>query len=123
MFVRVFTFIAALLFAGCGYDPTARLLGAWEGREADGTRTIMVFEKGGKLTVIAGYERGRGTYLIHPNTAPLHIDLDFQLGPTRIIAKSLLVFLSADQLKLAQPKRERPADFSEKVILLDRRVP
>lgn len=123
MLLRVLGFFATVLFCGCDYNPTERLLGAWEGRESDGTRMILLFEKGGALTVAAGSEKGTGTYVVHPRTVPLHIDLDFQLGETRIESKSLFVFLAADKLKLAQPKKERPTDFGSEVLILTRRAP
>jgi hypothetical protein len=123
MFLRTVIIFTALLFCGCGYNPGDRLLGAWEGREKDGSRMLMVFEKAGRLTVVAGSERGSGTYVIHPKTSPVQIDLDFTLGTTPISAKSIFVFLSANQLKLAQPAQERPADFEGKVLLLTRHTP
>ena len=123
MYLRVIAYCAALLFCGCDYNPAERLLGAWEGREPDGTRMLMLFERDGQLTVAAGSIKGTGTYLVHPRTVPLHIDLDFQLGDTHITAQSIFVFLSADKLKLAQPTKDRPADFGDKVLLLTRRAP
>lgn len=122
MLFRAIAIIAALLVSGCGYNPTDHLLGAWEGTEPDGSRTVLLFEKGGRLSIIAGTEKGSGTYVVHRETAPVHLDLDFQLGATPISAKSIFVFLSATKLKLAQPAQERPADFGGKVLLLSRRT-
>lgn len=122
MLSRAIATIAALFLSGCEYNPVDQLLGAWEGTEPNGSRTILVFEKGGRLSVIAGTETGTGSYVIQPDTAPVHLDLDFQLGATPISAKSIFVFLSATKLKLAQPAQERPANFSGKVLLLTRRA-
>lgn len=122
MFLRVLGILVAVLFCGCDYNPAERLIGAWEGRESDGTRMILLFEKGGQLTIAAGSEKGTGTYVVHSKTVPLHIDFDFQLGNTHIVSKSIFVFLSADKLKLAQPKENRPAEFGNEVLLLTRRA-
>jgi hypothetical protein len=122
MFLRAFLISITLLAGGCGYNAGERLLGAWEGRESDGSRMLMVFQPDGKLTVAAGSERGSGTYFLHEKSAPLGLDLSFQLGTTPITAKSILVFLSSDQIKLAQPTPERPSDFSGKVLILNRRL-
>lgn len=122
MIFRAIAIIAALLVSGCDYNPTDQLLGAWEGSEPDGSRTVLVFEKGGRLFIIAGTEKGTGTYVVHRETAPVHLDLDFQLGDTPISAKSIFVFLSATRLKLAQPSQDRPSDFGGKVLLLNRRA-
>lgn len=122
MFFHAIAIFAGLLVCGCNYNPADQLLGAWEGSEADGSRMVMVFEKEGRLSVIAGTEKGKGTYVVHRRTSPVHIDLDFQLGATPISAKSIFVFLSASRLKLAQPTQERPADFSGKVLIMNRRA-
>jgi hypothetical protein len=122
MIFRAIAIIAALLVSGCDYNPTDQLLGAWEGSEPDGSRTVLVFEKGGRLSIIAGTEKGTGSYVVHRETAPVHLDLDFQLGATPISAKSIFVFLSATKLKLAQPAQERPVGFGGKVLLLSRRT-
>lgn len=122
MFLRVVAILVAVFVSGCEYNPTAQLLGAWEGNEPSGARTVLVFEKDGRLSIIAGAERGTGTYVVHRDTAPVHLDLDFQLGDTPISAKSIFVFLSATRLKLAQPAQDRPSDFGGKVLLLNRRV-
>jgi hypothetical protein len=120
MNLRLFLVILALSFGGCNYNPAEKIYGAWEGQEADGSRMIMVFEKSGRLSVVAGSERGEGTFVVHPNTAPIELDLDFQLGRDRINAKSIFVFLSDARLKLAQPTQERPKDFA-KTLILERR--
>ena len=122
MVLRVILIFAAMFVSGCGYNPTDQLLGAWEGSEPSGARTVLVFEKGGRLSILAGAENGTGTYVVHKNSAPVHLDLDFQLGDTPISAKSILVFLSPTRLKLAQPAQDRPSDFSGKVLLLTRRT-
>lgn len=122
MFLRTILISAVLIVSGCGYNPTDQLLGAWEGSEPNGARTLLVFEKGGRLSIIAGTEKGTGSYVVHPDTAPVHLDLDFQLGDTPISAKSIFVFLSATRLKLAQPAQNRPSDFSGKALLLTRRT-
>lgn len=122
MFLRVTIILMAMLVSGCEYKPDERLLGAWEGREADGSRMIMVFEKEGKLTVAAGTERGEGTYVVHHDTAPLQIDLHFTLGETQIVGKSIFVFLSANQIKLSQPMAKRADEFGPKALIMNRRV-
>ena len=121
MFLRTFSILVALLCCGCDFNPGKKLLGAWEGREPDGTRLIMLFQPDGKLSVAAGSEKGTGSYVLHPKTAPIQIDLDFQLGSTHIDAKSIFVFISPNQIKLAQPiQGKRPTDFGEKVLLFSR---
>jgi hypothetical protein len=122
MLLRAAIILMTMFVCGCDYKPDERLLGAWEGREADGSRMIMVFEKEGKLTVAAGAERGEGTYVVHEKTAPLQLDLHFKLGETQIVGKSIFVFLSANQIKLSQPMPKRAADFGSKVLIMNRRV-
>jgi Type IV pilin-like G and H, putative len=80
----------------------------------------MIFAPEGNMFLVLEREKKaqKATYKFDPTTKPQNLDISFQ-GET---AQTILEFTSDGQLRLqidgADPKKKRPTDFNDKVMLL-----